>query len=88
KTVLQKFGRAKRGHCCVQRRQFIRGERVSVLPAININRIVAYNVIPGSVTPENAFDKPLSRAQSIIILDNCNIHHAEEVRELIEDCYC
>ncbi|KAE9393533.1 hypothetical protein BT96DRAFT_784468, partial [Gymnopus androsaceus JB14] len=42
KTVLQKFGRAKCGHRCVQQRQFIRGERVSVLPAININRIVAY----------------------------------------------
>ncbi|KAJ3870605.1 hypothetical protein F5051DRAFT_290242, partial [Lentinula edodes] len=52
KTSLRKFGRAKCGHRCVQRRQFIRGERVSILPAITIDGIVAYNVIPGSVTSQ------------------------------------
>lgn len=52
KTSLRKFGRAKCGHHCVQRRQFIRGERVSILPAITIDGIVAYDVIPGSVTSQ------------------------------------
>ncbi|KAJ3850376.1 hypothetical protein EV368DRAFT_10215, partial [Lentinula lateritia] len=50
KTSLRKYGRAKRGHCCVQRRQFVRGEHVSILPAITLDGIVAYDVIPGSVT--------------------------------------
>lgn len=50
KTSLRKFGRAKRGYRCVQRREFVRGARVSILPAITIDGIVAYDVIPGSVT--------------------------------------
>ena len=50
KTSLRKHGRAKRGHRCVQRRQFVRGARVSILPAITMDGIVAYDVIPGSVT--------------------------------------
>ncbi|KAJ3914317.1 hypothetical protein F5877DRAFT_50727, partial [Lentinula edodes] len=41
KTSLQKYGRAKRGHCCVQRRQFVCGERVSILPAITLDGIGA-----------------------------------------------
>ncbi|KAE9383876.1 hypothetical protein BT96DRAFT_779875, partial [Gymnopus androsaceus JB14] len=50
KTSLQKYGQAKRRHCCVQWRQFVQGARASILPAITIDGIVAYNVIPGSVT--------------------------------------
>ncbi|KAJ3870940.1 hypothetical protein F5051DRAFT_341530, partial [Lentinula edodes] len=31
---------------------------------------------------------PYPGPRSIIIMDNCSIHHAEEVRELIEDHAC
>jgi hypothetical protein len=31
---------------------------------------------------------PYPGPRSVIVLDNCNIHHSEEVRELIEDDFC
>ncbi|KAE9392905.1 hypothetical protein BT96DRAFT_749934, partial [Gymnopus androsaceus JB14] len=71
--------------------------RASILPAITIDGIVAYNVIPGSVTScqflkflkhHMPLTNPYPGPCSIIIMDNCSIHHVEEVRELIEDCRC
>lgn len=34
----------------LQRRIFVHGQRVSILPVLMIQGIIAYNVIPGSVT--------------------------------------
>jgi len=57
--------------------------------------IITYNIIPGSVTSA-CFVKflrelvipltnPYPGPQSVLILDNCSIHHSEEVRALVED---
>ncbi|KAE9399159.1 hypothetical protein BT96DRAFT_772606, partial [Gymnopus androsaceus JB14] len=72
--------------------------RVSILPAITMDGIVAYNVIPGSVTSRKflkflehhimPLTNPYPGPRSIIIMDNCSIHHGEEVRELVEDHGC
>jgi hypothetical protein len=34
------------------------------------------------------YTTPYPGPRSILVLDNCNIHHAEEVRELVEEAYC
>ncbi|KAE9386734.1 hypothetical protein BT96DRAFT_759208, partial [Gymnopus androsaceus JB14] len=71
--------------------------RVSILPAITLDGIVAYDIIPGSVTSRKflkfledhmPLTNPYPGPRSVIIMDNCSIYHAEEVRELIEDCGC
>jgi hypothetical protein len=31
------------------------------------------------------YTNPYPGPRSVIVLDNCNIHHAEEVRQLVED---
>ena len=31
---------------------------------------------------------PYPGPRSVLILDNCNIHHAEEIRQLVEDEAC
>ncbi|KAE9395473.1 hypothetical protein BT96DRAFT_792882, partial [Gymnopus androsaceus JB14] len=50
KTSVRKYGHATQGCCCVQWRQFVCGDQVSILLAITLNGLVAYNIIPGSVT--------------------------------------
>ncbi|KIK60258.1 hypothetical protein GYMLUDRAFT_106434, partial [Collybiopsis luxurians FD-317 M1] len=64
-----------------------------ILPAITLDGIVAYDVVPGSVTSQKFLKflecyihltNPYPGPHSVIIMDNCSIHHAEEVRELLE----
>lgn len=50
RTSHRRYGRSARGHRCVQRRHFVRGQRVSILPALTIDGIIGYNIITGSVT--------------------------------------
>ncbi|GLB45137.1 hypothetical protein LshimejAT787_2000450 [Lyophyllum shimeji] len=83
------------GRRCVQRRCFVRGQRYSILPVLTLDGIIAHDVIQGSVTSESfvqflrEFVVPLTNPypgpRSVLILDNCSIHHAEEVRQLMED---
>jgi hypothetical protein len=92
---------------------FVRGQRVSILPGLTIQGIIAYDVIPGSVTSARfasfvreyvvsaksilcyvhekliciqiPLTNPWPGPRSVLILDNCNIHHSEELRHLVED---
>jgi hypothetical protein len=40
------------GKWCVQRRCFSHGQRFSILPILTLDRIITYDIIPGSVTLE------------------------------------
>ncbi|KAF9041155.1 hypothetical protein BDP27DRAFT_1150815, partial [Rhodocollybia butyracea] len=66
--------------------------RVSILPALTINGIISYDIVPGSVNGEKfhqiPYTTPYPGPRSVIVMDNCNIHHGDEVRELIEDRAC
>jgi len=83
------------GRRCIQRRFFVRGQRYSILPILTMDGIITHDIIPGSVTSERfvqflrelvlPLTNPYPGPQSVLILDNCNIHHSEEVRALIED---
>ncbi|RDB20344.1 hypothetical protein Hypma_012691 [Hypsizygus marmoreus] len=83
------------GKRCVQRKFFVRGERYSILPILTIDGIITYDIIPGSVTSERFLQflhemvipltNPYPGPRSVLILDNCSIHHSEEVRALVED---
>ncbi|KIK76629.1 hypothetical protein PAXRUDRAFT_169326, partial [Paxillus rubicundulus Ve08.2h10] len=82
--------------CCVNR-CFIRGTRFSILPAITLNGIVAYNIIEGPVDSQcfvrfleehvMPLTNPYPGPRSVIIMDNCHIHKTEEVRAPIEDMH-
>ncbi|EDQ99629.1 uncharacterized protein LACBIDRAFT_316248 [Laccaria bicolor S238N-H82] len=50
KTSLRKMGWSLKGRRCFQRRIFVRSQRVSILLVLMIQGIMAYNVIPSSVT--------------------------------------
>ncbi|KAF5392338.1 hypothetical protein D9757_001550 [Collybiopsis confluens] len=95
RTSQRKYGRSFRGQRCVQRRYFVRGQRVSILPALTLDGFIGYDIIPGSITAEKflsflrrhviPYATPYPGPRSVIIVDNCNIHHNEAVRQLIED---
>ena len=83
------------GQRCVQHRFFVRGERFSILPVLTIDGIITHDIIPGSVTTDRfllflrelviPLTNPYPGPRSVLILDNCNIHHSEKVRALVED---
>ena len=95
KTSGRTRGWALVGRRCVQRRFFVQGKQYSILLVLTMDGIITYDVIPGSVTSA-CFVKflwelvilltnPYPGPWSILILDNCSIHHSEEVRALVED---
>jgi len=93
RTNQRTHGWAVLGRACVRRATFIRGQRYSILPALTSDGIVALDIFEGSVNKEKfiRFLKedlapqlgPFPGPRSVVVLDNCAIHHDDEVRELI-----
>jgi len=83
------------GTRCIQRRCFVRGQRYSILPVLTLDGIIAHDIIEGSVTTEKfvtflrefviPLTNPYPGPRSVLVVDNCSIHHAEEIRVLVED---
>ncbi|KAJ2927230.1 hypothetical protein H1R20_g9862, partial [Candolleomyces eurysporus] len=94
RTSNQTRGWALRGNKCIQRRYFVWGQRYSILPILTVEGIITQDIIHGSVTSQLfvqflkdqviPLTNPYPGPQSILILDNCNIHHSEEVHQLVE----
>ncbi|THU81206.1 hypothetical protein K435DRAFT_573138, partial [Dendrothele bispora CBS 962.96] len=68
--------------------------RVSILPVLTLDGIITYDLIPGPVTSARfvqflreliPLTNPYPGPRSILVMDNCSIHHSEEVRKLVED---
>jgi hypothetical protein len=88
-------GWASAGSRCIQHRFFVCGQRFSILPVLTIDGIITHNIIPGLITTECfvqflqelviPLTNPYPGPQSVLILDNCNIHHSEKIRALVED---
>ncbi|KIN92821.1 hypothetical protein M404DRAFT_172528 [Pisolithus tinctorius Marx 270] len=70
----------------------------SILLAITLDGIITYNIIKGAVDGEHflqflkehimPFTNTYPGPCSIIIMDNCCIHHGEEIHKLVEDMHC
>ena len=88
-------GWAFTGDRCIQHRFFVHGQRFSILPVLTIDGLITHDIIPGSINVERFFQflqeliipltNPYPGPRSILILDNCNIHHSEKVWALVED---
>ena len=52
RTLGRKMGWSRIGTRCVQRQCFVRGQRYSILPALTLDGIIAYDIIEGPVTAE------------------------------------
>ncbi|KIK91251.1 hypothetical protein PAXRUDRAFT_149918, partial [Paxillus rubicundulus Ve08.2h10] len=70
----------------------------SIVPVITLDGIIAYNIIQGPVDGAcfvqflkdhimpfmNLYPGPWS----VLVMDNCCIHHGEEIQHLVEDMHC
>ncbi|KZP06825.1 hypothetical protein FIBSPDRAFT_655224, partial [Athelia psychrophila] len=68
--------------------------RYSILPILTLDGIIAHDIFEGSVTSERfvkflreliPLTNPYPGPRSVLVLDNCSIHHAEAIRVLVED---
>ena len=94
-TSGRRKGWAPLGRHCIQHRPFVRGQRLSILPVLTTEGIITHDIIPGSVTTERFIQflqelvipltNPYPGPRSVLILNNCNIHHSGKIRALVED---
>lgn len=94
RNYMRKFGYAVRGDTPTYHRLLTRGQRISAIAAISCDGLVAVELKRGTVDSEFMYDfirgtliprmhtfDGLS-PKSIVIMDNCSIHHVEEIKEL------
>ncbi|KIO27634.1 hypothetical protein M407DRAFT_44295, partial [Tulasnella calospora MUT 4182] len=69
--------------------------RVSVIPALTLNGVIAVEILEGGVNRERFADflsnhlagllNPFPQPRSVVVMDNVAIHHGEDIRKIIED---
>lgn len=94
---IRKFGYALSGLTPTYHRSLARGERVNAIAALTANGILATEIKTGTVNGERFFDfirgtllplmKPFNgtNSHSVMILDNCSVHHVQEVTDLLRN---
>ena len=97
RSCMRKYGYAIRGETPKCHRILVRGQRISAIATISTEGLVAlelkssgsvdsdhfYDFVRGSLIPQmHPFDG--SSPKSIVIMDNCSIHHVSEVKQLFD----
>ena len=97
KNHIRKFGYALCGQPPIYHRFLARGKRISAIAAISCEGLVGVELTTGSVNAEKFLEfvqgtlipemEPFdgSKKKSIVVLDNCSIHHARLVKDALED---
>ena len=90
------FGYALKGETPVYNRLLVRGKRVSAITAMTVDGVLAYDLTTSTVNGEKFLDFLRgtlvpekmsyngSNPKSILILDNCSIHHIQEVTDYLQ----
>ena len=73
----------------------VRGTRISAVTAMCTEGVVDYHLTTGTVNSHSFFDfvrgqlvpnmQPFPGDRSVLIMDNCSVHHSEEVKDLVRD---
>lgn len=95
KDAMRKFGYSLRGQRCVAKKLLVRGQRVSAIAALSIDRVLDVKFVNGSISGEifsqfielnllpHLFPFNGSNPNSIVVLDNASVHYNEKVRKLV-----
>ena len=93
---LRKYGYALRGTTPVYHRFLSRGDRINAIAAITSSGLLTVELTKATVNGDNFFDfirgtliphmRPFDGVSphSILIMDNCSVHHVNEVREVLQ----
>ena len=93
---LRKFGYSVKGLPGTCKRLLTRGIRVSAIVGMSADGVQVYELSTGSTDANKFIDfirgnliptmKPFPDKHSIIVMDDCAIHHVQEVKDLINSC--
>ena len=93
---IRRYGYAIRGMRPVTHRFLSRGKRINAIAAISQEGVVATELVSGSVNRVIFFDFVRSvliqemipfdgvNPRSILIMDNCSVHHVDEVKSVLQ----
>lgn len=93
-TTSRDYVYALRGQRARRREYFIQDSRMSILPAMCLDGIINLSVIEGGHNAESFslfvdstldYMNPYPGPRSVLVMDNCPIHHAEEVEALVDE---
>lgn len=97
RNLLRKYGYSMRGKTPQKHTLLVRGEHVSGIGIISVNGLLDVCVTKGSVDGGTFYDFALKylvpllmpfngeNQHSVVILDNCSIHHVEGITAMIEE---
>ncbi|KAF8803317.1 hypothetical protein BYT27DRAFT_7029858, partial [Phlegmacium glaucopus] len=89
----RRHGRALSGERAEFFDNFVRGQRYSLVAAITTSGYIAARAVPGSFDSDEFYDfiaeqvifemNPWPAPRSILVLDNCRIHHNDALVDLV-----
>lgn len=94
---IRKYGYALRGMTPTCTRQLVRGKRTNAIVGLSSSGVMASEIISTSVNGDVFFDflrgslipmmQPFDgrSPHSILVMDNCSIHHVAEVKDLLQE---
>ena len=97
KDTIRMYGYSIRGKPVKVQKLLVRGERISVITAMSMEGIIAMKIVRGGVNGDAFYEficnnlvqhlMPFNSTNkhSVVVLDNCSIHHVDKVRELLND---
>ncbi|KAJ7038443.1 hypothetical protein C8F04DRAFT_874612, partial [Mycena alexandri] len=93
RDLARHYGRSPIGMPAQYIHQFIRDERYTLTAAMSTQGYIATRIVEGSMDAYEFFDfiiedvlpqmKPYPDAQSVLVLDNCRIHHTDLLQEVL-----
>lgn len=91
---IRKCGYSLRGLTPVYHRYLVRGTRISSVVAMTSSGVITYEFHTGTMNGDKFFDfvrgklipnmQPFPGPHLMLIMDNCSIHHVEEVKQELE----
>jgi len=90
---IRKYGYSFRGIPPVSQQLLVRGERANAVLALSMKGVIAFSTMTGPVNGSVFYDFTLipnmqfydgENPNSIVIMDNCSIHHVQEVEDVIQ----
>lgn len=100
RTMRRKYGYGLKGKPIRCQKLLVRGERLSIITAMTINGILEMHIERGTVTGDVFYEfvhkkliphlLPFNgyNSNSVIIMDNCSVHHVDGVSDVIQEMGC